>query len=428
MLKFLKSLLGSGTEKKISLTFEEIPAYLNERETTAQETLRVEVQEPVRAIKNALAGLQLTVNNLSGADQDPETHPKIKSIAKNSLPLFLRAMNSSLAKELPEEDPEVFYTAAVESVKGALNAVRGQGRYLQVAFPDEMKETRAGIDAVGREINTMTKTIGRYREKAGQIADTRSAYAALVAAKEELEHSQGKEERLRARLAEISGRLEQIALETTKLRADPSLSSLDAERERSAALLRQREECLRHYTSLSMTMSHVFRKAEKIAVKKHLSKEVHLLKDAMEILSDHEVAEAEPCAGILAAAGPVAGQMIADGDIILKNREERQVFSDFARYSGEVTGLCTRFYGLEKECREAEEGLLSHPVLSRIEALGREKEQQEAMQKREEDLLAELLNRRKELEASIPDLTEALEKKLENMIGETVQLQAGGPV
>ena len=127
-----------------------------------------EVQEPIHTIRNATANLQLMVNNLKGAEQDPETHPKIKSIAKNSLPLFIKAMNSSLAKELPDE-PEEFYTAAVECVKGALNAVRGQGRYLMVAFPDEMKETKAGIDAIGREINVMTKSLGRFKAETARV-------------------------------------------------------------------------------------------------------------------------------------------------------------------------------------------------------------------------------------------------------------------
>ncbi len=142
----------------------------------------------MRTIRNAAATLQLTVNNLKGADQDPETHPKIKSIAKNSLPLFIKAMNSSLAKELPE-DPEEFYAAAVESVKGALNTVRGQGRYLMVAFPDEMKATKTGIDAVGREINVMTKSLGRHKETTARIGAVRAAYGALGDATNDIGHS-----------------------------------------------------------------------------------------------------------------------------------------------------------------------------------------------------------------------------------------------
>lgn len=427
MLKFLKSLLGSGPDKQISLTFEDVPAWLDEREKAARDSIRAEVQEPIRSIRNAMANLQLMVNNLKGADQDPETHPKIKSIAKNSLPLFLKAMNTALAKELPDE-PEEFYAASVECVKGALNAVRGQGRYLMVAFPDEMKETKTGIDAIGREINVMTKSIGRYKQQAGLIEAARTAHIALGDAAHDLEHSYGKEERLRALIAGFTGRLDAIAREHTGLESDPSLAQLDTERDRCAGLSRQREECLRHYASLTMTMSHVFRKAEKIAIKKHLPKEVHLLRDAMEILSDHEVAAAEPITRVLAAACPVVDKMVSEGDIVLKNKEERLVFSDTGKFSGEVSGLCAQFHELEKSCRDAEEGLLSHPVLARLRVLEREKEQLEGMRIREEEGVTELLAWRQKLADSVPSLKEDLVKKLEGMAGETVQFQMNEPV
>ena len=41
---------------------------------------------------------------LLDAEHDPALHPKLKSIAKNSLPLFVKAMNASLSKELPVRD------------------------------------------------------------------------------------------------------------------------------------------------------------------------------------------------------------------------------------------------------------------------------------------------------------------------------------
>jgi hypothetical protein len=426
MLKFLKSLIGSAPEKQVSLTFEGVPAFLDEREKSAREILNAEVQEPMRSIRNAEATLQLTVNNLKGADQDPETHPKIKSIAKNSLPLFIKAMNSSLAKELPE-DPEEFYAAAVESVKGALNAVRGQGRYLMVAFPDEMKATKTGIDAVGREINVMTKSLGRYKETTARIGAVRAAYGALGDGQKDIEHSFGKEERHRARIAEFTGRLDEIALETTRLQADPSLALLDSERERCAGLTRERDDLLRHYASLTMTASHVFRKAEKIATRKNLTKEVHILKEAMDILSDHEVASAETVGRVLDLACPVVQKMVDDGDILLKNKEERTVFSDTAGFSGEVGGMCTQYRKLEKDCREAEEGLLSHPILTRLHALEREKGQLEGMRVREEQGLTELLTWRQNLTDAAPGLQEDLVKKLEYMIGDTVQFQMNEP-
>ncbi|MFZ1898424.1 hypothetical protein [Methanoregula sp.] len=427
MLKFLKSLLGSAPGKQITLTFEEVPSWLDEQEKTVHLTLQDEVKEPIRNIRHATANLQLMVNNLKDADQDPDTHPKIKSIAKNSLPLFIRAMNASLAKELPSE-PEAFYAVAVECVKGCLNAIRGQGRYLMVAFPEEMKVTKAGIDTIGREINIMTKAIGRFNEESTHIQATRTAYAALCEARKDQERAVGKEERIRARIVEITGRLDIISTEITRLSSDSSLQLLDAERGRCTDLVRQRDDYLRHYASLAMTASHVFRKAEKIATRKHLSKEVHLLKDAMDILSDHTVASAELVTPALDAACPVVQKMIDEGDIILKNKEEHAVFSDSRKFCGEVSGLCRRYRDLEARCREAEEGFANHPVLARLRSLEREKEQLKSMQVHEEEEHRQLLLWRTKILASAPLLQEELLKKLKEMIGETVQLEMDEPV
>jgi hypothetical protein len=296
-----------------------------------------------------------------------------------------------------------------------------------VAFPDEMKATKTGIDAVGREINVMTKSLGRYKETTARIGAVRAAYGALGDGQKDIEHSFGKEERHRARIAEFTGRLDEIALETTRLQADPSLALLDSERERCAGLTRERDDLLRHYASLTMTASHVFRKAEKIATRKNLTKEVHILKEAMDILSDHEVASAETVGRVLDLACPVVQKMVDDGDILLKNKEERTVFSDTAGFSGEVGGMCTQYRKLEKDCREAEEGLLSHPILTRLHALEREKGQLEGMRVREEQGLTELLTWRQNLTDAAPGLQEDLVKKLEYMIGDTVQFQMNEP-
>src|SRR5208337_451636 len=326
------------------------------------------------------------------------------------------------------DEPEAFYTVAVECVKGCLNAIRGQGRYLMVAFPEEMKVTKTGIDVIGREINVMTKAIGRFKEKSTRTVAARTAYAALSDARRDLERSVGKEERIKARIAEITGRLDIISAETARLSADPSLQLLDGERGRCADLIRQRDDHLRHYASLTMTASHVFRKAEKIATRKHLSKEMHILKDAMDILSDHEVASAEPVACALDAACPVVEKMIDEGDITLKNKEERAVFSDSRKFCDEVSGLCRRYRELEVSCREAEEGLVSHPVLSRLRSLEREEEQLKSMHVHEEDEHRELLAWRTKILASAPLLQEELAKKIKEMTGETVQLQMEEPV
>ncbi|MDD1702237.1 MAG: hypothetical protein LUQ31_04575 [Methanoregula sp.] len=421
MLKFLKSIFGSSSGDTVSLAPDAIPGWLDEREKQVRAALDAEAEEPMNNIRNSMSSLQLIVNNLKGADQDPETHPKIKSIAKNSLPLFLKAMNSALAKELPEE-PEAFYAASVECVKGCLNTVRGQGRYLLVAFPDEMKATKTGIDVIGHEINRMTKTLGQYTKEMARINAAREACATVIDTHKDLKRSVGKEERTRARIAEISGQLKGITEETGRLNNDPSLEMLKEDQAAFDELAKQRDDFLRLYVSNTMTASHVLRKAEKIASRKHLAKEIHILNEAMEVLSDHEVSDAGTIVSVLAAACPVTKKMIGDGDLLLKNKEERAVFSDTEKFGRDLGELCTKYHEIAAECQKAETRIVSHPVTTRLRTLEREKKQLESMHLREEEGLTELIEWREKTEASIPELQSALEKRLGEVTGQSVTI------
>src|SRR5512145_1780762 len=131
MRDFLKKLFSGKEPESVVVEFEALPRLLKSREEAAKAKYDATTEEPVRNIRNAAAQLQHIVNTIAGAEHDPAIHPKLKSIAKNTLPQFIRSMNSSLAKELPE-DPDEFYPAAVECVKGCLNSMKGPGRYLQI--------------------------------------------------------------------------------------------------------------------------------------------------------------------------------------------------------------------------------------------------------------------------------------------------------
>jgi myosin heavy subunit len=421
MLKFIRSIFGSAPQEPVALSSHAIPGWIDEREKQVHAALDADTQNPMAAIRDAAANLQRIVNTLRNAEQDPETHPKIKSIAKNSLPLFLKSMNTALAKELPGE-PETFYTAAVDCVKGCLNTLRGQGRYLVVAFPDEMKATKAGVDAIGHEINRLTKTLGQYKREMARIESARQAYAAVIDTAGDLDHSVGKEERARARISEISDNLKKIDEETTRLKNDPSLEALKGDEAAYAELVKQRDDVLRLYVSGTMTASHVLRKAEKIASRKHLTKEIHILNDAMDVLSDHEVADAATLVSVITASCPVTGKMISDGDLLLKNKDERMVFSDTNQFCQELGDLCTKYHEVAALCQKTETKIASHPVTSRLNTLEREKVQLESMHSREEETLQELIEWRRKTETGIPEQKILLEKALGEVTGQPVSV------
>src|SRR5271157_4546213 len=120
MHEFIRKIFGGNRSAIKTIAFDSIPVWIAERETKNRTILLSDTGEPIRTIRNAAAQLQLIVNSVENAEHDSELHPKLKSIAKNSLPLFVKAMNASLAKELPE-DTEKFYAAAAECVKTCIN-------------------------------------------------------------------------------------------------------------------------------------------------------------------------------------------------------------------------------------------------------------------------------------------------------------------
>jgi hypothetical protein len=424
MHEFIRKIFGGSKPAVKTMTVDAVPSWLTERENTARTILLQDTAEHIRAIRNSAAQLQLIVNSVESAEQDPELHPKLKSIAKNSLPLFVKAMNASLVKELPD-DPEEFYTAAVECVKGCINSSRGQGRYLQAVFPEEMKSVKQGIDAMGHEINILTGFLAKYRKEMQDIESIRLQYTTLTDMKTDFSKSADKDWRISQRISEFTSRIEAIGGEELALAGDERQSGVSVKRDELATLGAARDNVSRSYSALSMTASHVFRKAEKIAIRQHQAMEISAINNAMDMLSSHDVPDADQLTEVLSAACPIADRMVAAGDIILKNKEERAIFSDIPQFCTTIRETCRELVAREDEYRNAETALATDPLLMKIGSLGREKIQLKSMLEKEQQAHEELEDWRAKTQKKIPVLTEELRKKIESM-EENVQIHFEG--
>jgi hypothetical protein len=421
-MKFLEKLFGKKEPEVLTISMGEIPAYLNGREQTARSALMLETAEPQKKIRDAVLQLQQVMTVIARAEQDRQIHPKLKSIAKNSLPQFVKAMNASLAKSLPDEIEE-FYPAATECLKSCLNNTRGPGRYLQAVFPEEMKAVRSGIDAIGHEINTLTASLARYRSEKTSINAALALHTALLDIRTDTIKADEKDKRITTRITEMTDRIAAIENELQRFPSDDRMAEVNRLRDELNEAEGRRDRALRTNTALSMTASHVFRKAEKIAVRQKHPSEISLLRHTMELLSDHMVPDTMDLAAALTATCPVAERMIAADEINLKNKEERAIFSDTKQFSMDICASCTDLGLQEEACRIAREKLASHPLLVRIHSLEREKAQLGTMLEKETQARIELNEWRRKTEEKIPVLTEELKKKIEDMIGEGVHLQ-----
>ena len=424
MYDFIKKLVSPKKPEPVVIAFTTIPAWADEREKNARTALEEAAKAPMQNIRNAAAQLQHIVNGLSGADQDPAIHPKLKSVAKNSLPLYIKAMNASLAKTL-SDDIEAFYTDAAECLKSSLNSNRGQGRYLQAVFPEEMRSVKAGIDTIGRELNLLTAALATYRKQKGELDAVSALYHALIDMREDEEKSCEKERRISARIAGITSRIEAIGREETDLASDDERNrAVNDCRSALAEKEKTRDAITRNYAALSMTASHVFRKAEKIAAKQHNTGDVASFRQAIGILSHHTIPDTTELFTALTAACPIAHRMIEAADIPLKNREEREIFSDTDQFCTIMCRLCTALITCDEECRNAEHSLSTHALVVRVNALSREKTQLNAMLEKERQQSRDIVQWKAKTNDRIPSVTEELRKKIERIVGESVQLQA----
>jgi hypothetical protein len=427
MYKFIKDLLKKKEPEKFVLSLNAVPAWLDEHDKSSRISLENESRLPIQNIRNASAQLQNIINGIADAEHDPAIHPKLKSIAKNSLPLFVKAMNASLSKELPE-DIEGFYSAAVESVKGCLNSTRGQGRYLQVVFPEEMKAVKTGIDAIGREINTITALLAKYQKQKAMVSSARSLHDALYDIRVDSRKFLEKDQRITTRISEFTQRINSIEKELRDLQSDAGMREINGKKLLLADAEKKLDDLVRTYTALSMTASHVFRKAEKIATKQKQTTESSNLRHIIGLLSDHAAPDTNDLTSALAKTFPITERMIEAGEIILKNKEERAIFSDTGRFSTEMIDICADIITQEKDCKNAHEALLFHPVLTKINSLEREKTQLASMLSKEHQSQKDLAEWRVKMQQKIPTLTEELNKKIEEIVGGSVQLQFDDPI
>lgn len=422
MGSFLERLFGKKEPESFTISFGALPSWLEGREKTARSTLLAETAEPEKKIREAVRKLQQVTLTLAKAEQDPDLHPKLKSIARNSLPQFIRAMNASLAKELPDQIDD-FYPAAAECLKSCLNNTKGQGRYLQAVFPEEMKAVRTVIGEIGHGINGITASLTRYRDEKNRIDSVSALHNELLDIRADLEKADEKNTRIGARIAELSERISVIGMELRTLTADERITDVDTLKSALKESENRRDAAARTSAALSMTASHVFRKAEKIAVRQKHPSEIAILRQAMEILSDHDVPDPGALTAALSAACPIAERMIAAGEITLKNKEERGIFSDTQQFITSICAGCTDLVSHEDACRIAEEQLVSHPLVVRIRSLEREKTQLENMLSKEQDARCGLEEWRGKTKEKIPGLTKELKNKIGDIIGGGVQLQ-----
>ena len=235
-------------------------------------------------------------------------------------------MLSSLTKDLPEE-PEEFYHAATESLKGCIKGLSGQGRYLRSVFPEEMKAIRDMVDQIGREMNAMTPSIAEAKKNKTLLSAVRADLSRLDSA--ETEKKRGNEEI--TRLEEEIDRKEQeyglLRESITTMKEAVDTGGLQGMREEVEALNRDFVGEERALLADLAVISHVIRKGEKVLGRTMGPASAKDLEALVDTLAGSGIPAEDQLMPGLSRSLPLIESMIVSGDLTLKNKEEKELFS-----------------------------------------------------------------------------------------------------
>ncbi len=326
MFQQLKNIFRKDEVSPLTLALREIPGWLADENLKVGNYEKGNVDLSRKKILENIEQLRELVSLLGSAEHESIVHPKLEKVVEKSLPLYKKTILSALTRQFPE-NPDDFYIAVTECLKGCVKSSAGPGRYLIGVFPEEMKSIRAAIDQVGREINSMNPVIAetrKNREELHRIDQLHESYLHLLG---EFDQAEKRYPELTDQSSVLRGEIEAITMETSRLSKDPRMKQLDEFHAEEKQLTDEREKLLSEFFSSGNMIIHVLKRAEKVAQRDHnlsLAKKTHTLS---ELLSKSEIPAISILHQELTEILPEINVMVTNGDISLKNKEEHHFFS-----------------------------------------------------------------------------------------------------
>ncbi len=351
MFRQLKGLFHKEEIPPLTLVSGEIPAWITGEYSKVGKNEKDHVDVSRRNILGNIEKLRGLVEFLGSAEHEGVVHPKLEKVVEKSLPLYKKAIMAALNRQFPE-NPDDFYIAITECLKGCLKSSAGPGRYLIAVFPEEMKAIRAVIDQVGREINSLNPTIAEARNKVMGLDKIRQIYESYLHTCEEFRQAEDQYPLLIARSLVLQDEINVLNEEISRLSQDPRMKQLDELHAEGKQLKEEYERARGEFSASGTMIVHVLKRAEKVAQKDRnaaLAKKIHTL---AELLSKSEIPAIFVLCQGLNDILPEIIVMVTRGDISLKNKEEHQYFSNPALLPRKIQKIFCRIESTDNQLTE----------------------------------------------------------------------------
>lgn len=371
VFRFVRDLLGrkEGPSVATPVDLEELPALIDEEASVISARVGPACEEPAREVRRAVADLGALLKRLAQADWDTALHPKLEQISRTTLPAFVRALESCLARPLPEE-PHEFYGAAAALLKCSISALRGQGRYLRSVLPDEMKAVKAGVDTIGHAVNTMTAALGEEKRDLAALESLRQRVGRIAVLEAEEDDAVKRAGVAGAERAALTGEREGAEAELAALNGTSAALALD-ERSHEADRLRARASTLEAaHRVQAQSLIQILRRAERLVAKRGDRQAATRLHHLESMLAEPLPYEGSALAPLLAAGLSAVRDLVAAGEIAPK--EGDPIFDDPVAVAAAVGSRVDDHARVIEEAATIQRELASSPVaLDRERLAGR---------------------------------------------------------
>jgi predicted nucleic acid-binding Zn-ribbon protein len=428
MFRQIKEMFRKEEVLPLALAQGEIPGWLTEEYSLVGAKEKIQIELSRKKILGYIENLRELVGSLGSTEHEGDVHPKLGNVVEKSLPLYKKTILSAMNRQYPES-PDEFYVAATECLKGCLKSSAGPGRYLTGVFPGEMKEIRAVIDHVGREINAMNPVIAESRKKREELTRIRELYDSYLKSCEELLRAEKQYPELTSRLSAMQGEIGVINDELSRLSHDPRMKQLDEFHAEAKELEEEQERALAEFSSSADMVVHVLKRAEKVAQKDHnlaIAKKVHIL---AELLVKSEIPGIVILCQELDDILPDIIGMVNNGNISLRNKEEHYYFSNPAVLPGKMQEIFSRVESAGNQLKETRKKIDGNSFIHEKESLDRcqhTKMNEYAELEKEKDSLDGRITTLKDV---IPSLLRQIEDNISSYSGKKaiIRQETGNP-
>ncbi|QYZ79885.1 hypothetical protein E2N92_10850 [Methanofollis formosanus] len=425
MFRFLKGLFGKNEEETLTLAVEDVDGWLEAREGELEERLKAQTGETRETVVASLQDLRGVLAVLGDAEGREDIPSRLKTVTDRSLPSFLAAMEQQIARPLPE-DPDGFYAAAADLITGILKVQRGQGRYLAGAFPEEMKEFRQVTSAIGNAVNDLTAVVKEAQAAQKQIDAARDALRTFQAAQIDIVRAGERAVDLKTEITAAEQDLQEKTAALQNLKNGDAYREAARSEEEAKTCLDRREEAERAVQNLGAQAARIIRKAERVAARAGGKEEAKMLQACIRVLDQPVSAGAGEVEAALAPVIRTVRGQIERGDLPLKSKEDRTLFSEGGKIEGAFTDAFAHLAAMRREEEEALARARSYTALREAADLEQEIEDLKAGTEADRAAQAEATEQVAAETERIPERARRLRDALAPIAGVPVTLEGEG--